>query len=117
SPVSPSSRTTSTCWAAVRPELQTFWLVYVQLPALKSPAVHATGRCEPYCGTAVYQATHSSVPHGKISSLLAEVWISGVPFWAWQSSTRAQTLVMPPLRLATATAPERLTEVREGEPF
>lgn len=73
--------------------------------------VQATGRWLAASGNAVYQATQSSSPHGFTSFGPVDV------FGPLQSSGRAQILMTPPWRLATATArPSTLTDVRDGLP-
>src|SRR5690349_22720339 len=87
---------------------------HTQPPSLKLAEPHASGRCEMYI-IGLCQAMHSSSPHGRKLALL-EVWMPGVPLDSSQSSTCAQILVTPPLRFATATWPDRLTDVRDGSP-
>src|SRR5687768_11387949 len=91
--------------------VQIFWSSHSQDTGLYTPVVHATGRWLSASGKSVYHATQSSMPHGLTSAGPVEV------FGPLQSSGRAQILMMPPLRLATATArPSTLTEVRDGLP-
>lgn len=68
---------------------------YTQVPLLSCPGDQASGRCV-VKSNGVYQATHSSTPHGRMSFAPVDVWIPGIPLMSLQSSVRASTLATPP---------------------
>src|SRR5690606_32038278 len=97
-----------------RPAVQSSSFSHSHVLEFHSPGAHATGRWLSK-SNGMCQARHSSSFHAS-ATLPAEVWMPGMPLESTQFSSVAQILVMPPVRLATATCPDRLTEVRDGLP-